>query len=495
MSEVFVSYSRDDVQAARLIVAYLNTKGFTTWRDQDQLRGGTNWDRELEKAILRADVVVVLISSSSLNSEMVRNEIAWTLEEAKKPIIPLMLAEGLRLPIIIKRTQWVEMWRDWDAGCAKLYQALQDELKTSNQQQPDFDEIFIPQKPAFVIDPNRNPFSDFGTAVHEDAFIGQTRALRRIRDRLTGASVSSTAIIGERRMGKTSLLNYLIYKYAQGDDIRNNANQRQFIFIYMDMMDVRTHSIASVMSIFREGIHRQTNIQPWGKADDGNLERLSTIINHFHAQNQYLVLCFDEFERALAQDIELDLLFETLRSAASNGRIAIITSTYESIDVLVKESRLTSPFHNIFTEITLSNWARRDWQKLIERGFAQTGKLLVPEYLDLIEMLSGGNPYLVNMAGYYIWDALDVEEGWDDAIRSAVIREFKSDARKYFSMIWSRLGDEGRVNVVSILGYNPQPMNDYTLERLIARGTLNADGQTVFCELFKDFIHGELNLK
>jgi archaellum biogenesis ATPase FlaH len=491
-SEIFVSYSRDDIQAARLIVAYLNAKGFATWRDQDKIRGGTNWDRELEKAILRASVVVVLISSSSLNSEMVRNELAWAIEDAKKPIIPLMLAEGIKLPIIIKRTQWVEMWRDWDVGCAKLYEALQDELQTSQQQQPDFDEIFIPQKPPLVYDPNRNPFSDFGTAVHEDAFIGQTKALRRLRDRLTGSSVSSTAIIGERRLGKTSLLNYLVYKYSQDDAIRNNVNQRQFIFIYMDMMDVRTHSIASVMGIFREGIHRHTNIQPWAKADDGNLERFSTVINHFHAQNQYLVLCFDEFERALAQDIELDLLFETLRSAASHGKIAIITSTYESIDILVKESRLTSPFHNIFTEITLSLWTRKDWQKVIERGFAQTGKPLTTEYIDLIDMLSGGNPYLVNMAGYYIWDALDVEGDWDDEILNAVILEFRRDARKYFSMIWSRLGDEGRANVASVLGYGNSVLNTDILDRLIARGTLNADGTTVFCKPFEDFIRGEL---
>ncbi|MCU0482184.1 MAG: TIR domain-containing protein [Anaerolineae bacterium] len=491
-SEIFVSYSRDDVQAARLVVAYLKSKGFNTWRDQDQLRGGTNWDRELENAILRADVVVVLISASSLNSEMVRNELAWAIEEAKKPIIPLMLAQGLRLPITIKRKQWVEMWRDWDAGCAELYEALQDEVRTVQHQPPDFDEIFIPQKLMVVYDPKRNPFSDFGTAVHEDVFMGQTRALRRLRDRLTGVSVSSTAIIGERRMGKTSLLNYLVYKYAHHDDIRNNVNQRQFIFIYMDMMDVRTPNIASVMAIFREGIQRQTNIQPWSADDDGNLERFSTAINHFHAKNQYLVLCFDEFERALAQDIELDLLFETMRSAASNGKIAIITSTYESIDILVKGSRLTSPFHNIFTEITLSNWARKDWQKLIERGFAQTGKLLTPDYLDLIDMLSGGNPYLVNMSGYYIWDALDVEGDWDADIQNAVIREFRADSRKYFSMIWSRLGDDGRKDVASVLGYGNRTMSQAISERLIARGILNADGTGVFCQPFADFIRGEL---
>ena len=54
-----------------------------------------------------------------------------------------------------------------------------------------------------------NPFT-FGNPIKDPArFYGRTADIRQIVNRLLSSAHESTSIIGERRIGKTSLLNYI----------------------------------------------------------------------------------------------------------------------------------------------------------------------------------------------------------------------------------------------------------------------------------------------
>ncbi len=75
MSRVFLSYARDDVDAARQLAEDLAHSGHDVWWDR-HLHGGSRFDQEIEEALKNAEAVVVVWSGASLNSAWVKDEAA-----------------------------------------------------------------------------------------------------------------------------------------------------------------------------------------------------------------------------------------------------------------------------------------------------------------------------------------------------------------------------------------------------------------------------------
>lgn len=87
MSELFVSYSRDDHEAIAMLVAKLEAVGWSVAWDLT-LPGGSRWAEELERRIRAARAVIVAWSATAVVSRWVREEAetALALERALVPI-------------------------------------------------------------------------------------------------------------------------------------------------------------------------------------------------------------------------------------------------------------------------------------------------------------------------------------------------------------------------------------------------------------------------
>jgi hypothetical protein len=75
-----------------------------------------------------------------------------------------------------------------------------------------------------------NPFY-YGNSVPVDLFIGRTRELRRVASRIANRG-QSTAIIGEPRTGKTSLLEHLAAPETRQQLL--DQTPRRLLFSYLD---------------------------------------------------------------------------------------------------------------------------------------------------------------------------------------------------------------------------------------------------------------------
>jgi TolB-like protein len=60
---VFLSYSREDTEAARRIADALRAFGLEVWFDQNELRGGDSWDAKIKKQIRECSLFLPIISS------------------------------------------------------------------------------------------------------------------------------------------------------------------------------------------------------------------------------------------------------------------------------------------------------------------------------------------------------------------------------------------------------------------------------------------------
>ena len=70
---VFLSYDRDDTQAAQSFVKALEAQGFSIWWD-GLISGGHAFADRIQQALADSDVIVVLWSESSSKSHWVRDE-------------------------------------------------------------------------------------------------------------------------------------------------------------------------------------------------------------------------------------------------------------------------------------------------------------------------------------------------------------------------------------------------------------------------------------
>ena len=75
MSRVFLSYAREDVDAAKSLAEAISDAGHDVWWDR-HLHGGSRFAAEIDKALKDAEAVVVLWSETSVESAWVQDEAA-----------------------------------------------------------------------------------------------------------------------------------------------------------------------------------------------------------------------------------------------------------------------------------------------------------------------------------------------------------------------------------------------------------------------------------
>jgi formylglycine-generating enzyme required for sulfatase activity len=111
MSDIFISYKREEQAIARKLANALESEGWSVWWDP-KLRAGEHFDDVIEKALNEANCVIVLWSNLSVNSEYVKAEATEALEQRK--LVPIKI-ESVNLPFRFKRVHTPNLL-DWDGS-------------------------------------------------------------------------------------------------------------------------------------------------------------------------------------------------------------------------------------------------------------------------------------------------------------------------------------------------------------------------------------------
>jgi formylglycine-generating enzyme required for sulfatase activity len=111
MSDIFISYKREDQPEARKLADALEREGWSVWWDP-KLRAGEHFDDVIEIALKESKCVVVMWSRLSVNSRYVKDEATYAINRCK--LVPVAIEEvelpfrfeGLHTPSLI----------DWDGS-------------------------------------------------------------------------------------------------------------------------------------------------------------------------------------------------------------------------------------------------------------------------------------------------------------------------------------------------------------------------------------------
>ncbi len=105
MTDIFLSYSRDDQTTARQFAAAFKQEGLDVWWDAT-LRSGEAYDQVTERALREAKAVVVLWSKKSVDSRWVRSEA--TIGDRNHTFVPVMI-EPCNRPVMFELTQTADL--------------------------------------------------------------------------------------------------------------------------------------------------------------------------------------------------------------------------------------------------------------------------------------------------------------------------------------------------------------------------------------------------
>jgi hypothetical protein len=126
--QVFLCHSSGDKPHVRTLYQRLVMDGVDPWLDEQKLIPGQLWREEIKRAVRSADVVIVCLSSESVNKEgFVQREIKYALDTAEeKPpgtifIIPVRLEE-CKVPEQLAEFQWVNLFEE--NGYDQMFHAL-----------------------------------------------------------------------------------------------------------------------------------------------------------------------------------------------------------------------------------------------------------------------------------------------------------------------------------------------------------------------------------
>jgi TolB-like protein len=97
MSDIFISYSSKDREKAKQLTEMLTSSGLSVWIDLEGIGAASRWSEEIVHAINNCHVLILLLSSSSVQSHNVIKEVSLASEKTKK-ILPVEL-EPVEVPV------------------------------------------------------------------------------------------------------------------------------------------------------------------------------------------------------------------------------------------------------------------------------------------------------------------------------------------------------------------------------------------------------------
>lgn len=195
-----------------------------------------------------------------------------------------------------------------------------------------------------------SPFITGSPIKHPSRFFGRQRELKRLFQIIKRHPLQNAAIIGKRRIGKTSLLHYLKnITVTPKEELRQQqksdwlSHPEIYKWIFVDFQDSRMSSKENFLNHILENL----NLKVPTPCD---LDNFMNVVSD-NLQNPTVIL-LDEIGVGLQRCEELDDEFwESLRSLATNhtgGNLAFILATHESPTELAKSTGHSSPFFNIF---------------------------------------------------------------------------------------------------------------------------------------------------
>jgi Novel STAND NTPase 2 len=311
-----------------------------------------------------------------------------------------------------------------------------------------------------------SPYSRRTAILDPAEFFGRRRELETIYGLI--CRKTSLYLLGERRTGKSSLLNALRFPRDPGE-FPMPVNP---CYIFWNSLYFSSSDESRLLRQLFSQISRELTAPIFDPVRE-SLPEAGEFARHARRQ---LIVLIDEFDVLVRNPAIPRDFFGVLRAWAEEFEIPFVIACREgSIEGLLDTNQVGSPFWNILQNVYVGPMSQEESMELISTPAANLDRPFSDEDLDQIQSWGGHHPFFLQMAADHTFRASGREEQK---------RNFLQEADVHYDYIFSVLPERE-------LAYLRGNRNDSRAEsELLRKGILIRDekGERLFSSLFRDKI-------
>ncbi len=333
----------------------------------------------------------------------------------------------------------------------------------------------------------RNPYLNRVMIKHPSEFFGRSREIRKIYSRLDAPHPQSISVVGDRKIGKSSLLNYIYHPRNRRRYMQNHENA---IFVYLDFQRETEHDVPTFIDfLFNMFAYECRDGHDYTKREK-SLDQLKAVIEELNAEGKRIIILMDEFEAITRNKNFEESFFSYLRSLANSYRVAYVTSSYEDLQRMCHAKDISdSPFFNIFSNLPLRPFGREEAMDVIVAP-SQAEGVPLERHAEKIMQLAGYFPLFLQVACSSVFEFL-VDDPKAEPDWAEIERAFTDEVDQHYRFVWERMDEPARENLGRIAaGKTIGTRFKFVNEELERRGYLVASGKglDICSSSFKGFV-------
>lgn len=333
-----------------------------------------------------------------------------------------------------------------------------------------------------------NPYWNSGMIEETKYFFGRKNEIETIFNRIRPSRTQCVSIVGERKVGKSSLLYYILKSDRKKHEL---PHHEKYIFAYFSFQQCLSVTVKEFWRMLYQELEDKLpdTIGIERVEDEETFENMAETL---HNSGYRLILLLDELDKILKnKNFESDFL-SYLRSIAENPdySVAYVISTKKSLEDLCQIDLPGSPFFNIFTPIYLGLFQEDEALDLIRIPSAEEG-IPLEEEKDFILEYAGLFPFFIQLLCRKLFErkkkhGLEIDPGgYKD-----ILTEFRKEADQHFNHAWKGLSEKERDLLIRIaVGKEVKHKDRSVARRLKQKGYIIINEKTkIFSETFREFI-------
>ena len=325
-----------------------------------------------------------------------------------------------------------------------------------------------------------NPYVTRSPVKNPDGFYGREGIMKKIFRDIGRKQMQSHCIIGERRIGKTSLL----YQIINGDVQKRYLGEiESFIFLGTD---VALFPDAPSAAFFEEWARKISEISGQVPPKSPGYLSFRRFLEEITETGYRVIVLLDEFE-ATAANANLDRgFFEFLRALTQNYNVSFILFSRNPLQYFLRTEKFrsiySSPFFNTLNISYLKFLEEPDARNLIEEPAQKVGTDIT-DFKDFILEQVYCHPFLLQVLCSIIFDC----KKSSDISREKILREFSIQTEEFFTYLWQH-SEPDEQEALKKLVAREENIVKTALDNLDRRSILTKDRSKIFCPLFEEFI-------
>jgi serine/threonine protein kinase len=334
----------------------------------------------------------------------------------------------------------------------------------------------------------RNPYLNRVMIKSPADFWGRDKEIRKIYSRLDAPHPQSISVVGERRIGKSSLLNYI---YSRRNRKTHMQNFDDAIFVYLDFQSRAEFDVPKFINFLFSVFQYESKDELKLPEGEKTLDTLKDVVKELHDAGKRIIVLMDEFESITRNPNFDESFFSFMRALANSYRVAYVTSSRDELQNMCHNKDISdSPFFNIFSNLPLHPFSPGEAAKLIEVP-SRTEGVPLEKYKEKIMELAGYFPFFLQIACSTVFEQILEDEGaepdWDHVNKS-----YTDEVYPHYGFVWDRMEEPEKENLRRLAsGKGISRQYEFVNENLLRRGYLieKASGALdIFAGSFKDFV-------